>query len=464
MPSRYHNKISIYLYKFMSPKELVIWAGVISVCVYISSLNYLLYHTLAELFTIIISCSIALIVINTRKILDNGFFLFLGISFAFSGMFDLLHILAYQGMGVFPQYGTNLAPQMWLIARFIDSIALMAAGFFLNRKFKPHPLIIVYSLISLYLLCMVFYWRTFPTCFVDNEGLTAFKINSEYLISTILVFAIFALAKNKHHFHAKVYRKLIFAYLTTIATELSFTSYVNMYGLSNMIGHIFKLISYYFLYMAIVETSLREPYNLLFYKLTTANKNLQLKTEELNLANKLLHDEISERTAVEQRLQYISYHDVLTGLYNRSYFENYINKKRDIKDIVSLIAIDIDGLKKVNDSYGHQAGDKLIKSAADLLVLSFFSSHVIARVGGDEFVVILPQEDLRTANELVIRLENNIKTFNSKRPEYPVSLSIGCACSTEGLTNFEELYKLADNRMYQCKKLRKLNLKALGMT
>ena len=96
--------------------------GVALFLTYLSSLySFLLFHSIAELFSIIISGGIFLIGWNTRKYITNSFFLVLGVSFIFIGIIDLLHTLAYTGMGVFPSPSTNLTAQLWISARYVEA-------------------------------------------------------------------------------------------------------------------------------------------------------------------------------------------------------------------------------------------------------------------------------------------------------------------------------------------------------
>lgn len=415
----------------------VIFMTILLAAAILSYCNYLVFHTVVELYTIIVSFTVSLIVFNTYQTFENSFFLILGISFAFSGFFDFIHTLAYPGIGIFSNAGNNLAPQMWLVARYIDSSALLIASGLVYRKVCPKRVIGFGLGMSLVTLTAVFVLDIFPNCFVEGSGLTLFKIVSEYIICMIIGLAVVSLMRSRRAFHAGVLDYLLGYSLVTIASELSFTLYDNTYGFSNMTGHLLKFTAYYFLYRAIVKTSLKEPHNLLFYKITKANEQLHQKTLELDSANR--------------QLQYISYHDGLTGLYNRSYFEKYIKNNRNIEIYpVCVIALDLDGLKLINDNLGHQAGDKLIIIAADLLQQSFREEDIIARLGGDEFIVILPQTSAAKAQTLVEKFEENVRAFNAES-DIPVFVSVGCAGTCERDVRLDELYRRADTYMYACK-------------
>lgn len=248
---------------------------------YVSSQNYLLFHTFTELFTIIVSFTIALIVYNTYKNINNAFIPIIGISYAFAGLFDLLHTLGYEGMGIFPDAGTNLGPQMWIVARYLDSFGMLLAGLSLVRPVRPRHVLIGYAVLAALALLAVFRWNVFPVCFEDGQGLTPFKIYSEYIISLVLAAGVVLLVHHKNQFHRNVYRLLLIFFVTSVCTELAFTFYTYMYGWQNMIGHLFKVTAYFFLYRAIVETSLKEPFNLLFFQLNQAYSKLEHYAAEL---------------------------------------------------------------------------------------------------------------------------------------------------------------------------------------
>jgi hypothetical protein len=243
---------------------------------YLTSLyNYLLFHSLAELFSIVIGCGIFIIAWNSRRFLHNNYLLFLGIAYLFISGIDLLHTLAYKGMGVFRGYDANLPTQLWISARYLESFTLFIAPFFLGTKLKARFAFLGYILATFLLLASVFYWKIFPTCFVEGIGLTPFKRISEYLISLMLLGSIAMLVRKRHEFDLDVLRLLIVSISLTVASELAFTFYIHVYGLSNLIGHYLKIISFYLIYKAIVETGLAKPYALLFRDLKRSEAALQ---------------------------------------------------------------------------------------------------------------------------------------------------------------------------------------------
>jgi PAS domain S-box-containing protein len=247
---------------------------------YLTSLySYLLFHSLAELFSIVVACGIFLVAWNSRRFLENNYLLFAGIAYLFVAGIDLLHTLSYTGMGVFKGYGTDLPTQLWIAARYLESISLLIAPLFLDRAFDIKAVFLTYIGAVALLLGSIFYWDIFPVCFSDGMGLTPFKKISEYLICLILMGAIGSLNQKRREFDQRVFRLLIASILLTIFSELAFTFYVEAYDFSNMIGHYLKIISFYLIYKAIIETGLVRPYDLLFRNLKQ-NEEFLRESEE----------------------------------------------------------------------------------------------------------------------------------------------------------------------------------------
>jgi len=164
-----------------------------------------------------------------------------------------------------------------------------------------------------------------------------------------------------------------------------------------------------------------------------------------------MYVDLSDRKQKEQKLEYLSSHDVLTGLYNRAYFEEtlaQLEKKSTLP--ISILVADVDGLKRINDELGHSAGDHLLRSAAEILRASFRAQDVVARIGGDEFAVLLQAADEQIAEQLSRRIASNLKRYNLSHPQMPVHLSYGIATATQPLP-LAQLFSQADHKMYEHK-------------
>jgi two-component system, cell cycle response regulator len=162
-----------------------------------------------------------------------------------------------------------------------------------------------------------------------------------------------------------------------------------------------------------------------------------------------------ELMQAQKELRYLSTHDILTGLYNRTFFEEELKRLALGRQFpVSIIAADLDGLKIVNDSLGHVAGDRLLRVAADILSGAFRAEDVVARVGGDEFCVLLPDADAQVVADSMARIRQRIEDVNGEGHEFRVSISLGASTALVA----EELpgaLKASDELMYQEKFARK---------
>ena len=154
----------------------------------------------------------------------------------------------------------------------------------------------------------------------------------------------------------------------------------------------------------------------------------------------------------EKELQFLSFHDSLTGLYNRAYVKEFIKEAKSFKSLV-IFVIDIDKLKHANDTFGHSEGDKLICAVATLLKHSFRDTDIVARMGGDEFVVIVPEGDRQMATLLKARINQSVLTSNKKNLGrlVDISVSVGFAVSEDETHSIETLMHKADELMYHDK-------------
>lgn len=162
-----------------------------------------------------------------------------------------------------------------------------------------------------------------------------------------------------------------------------------------------------------------------------------------------IYRDISERKAAERQLEYMTYHDVMTGVYNRAYFEQQIERiSLNEAGSFGILICDVDGLKLVNDSFGHARGDELLKTAALLIKAAVPPDSLIARIGGDEFSILLTEAGEVMLQEVMRKLQNRIEDFNTMQQELTVSLSIGYAAAETG-KQIDEAFQEADSRMYK---------------
>ena len=162
---------------------------------------------------------------------------------------------------------------------------------------------------------------------------------------------------------------------------------------------------------------------------------------------------IQARKTAEIKLQHLSMHDPLTGLYNRSYFEESLERlERGRHFPISIVMSDVDNLKVINDQLGHSAGDDMLKRVGQVLTIAFRAEDVVARIGGDEFSVLLPETSVNAAEAALHRLYDILEEHNTNYfTDNPLHLSIGISTADYGKSLMETL-KEADAAMYHQKR------------
>ncbi len=290
----------------------VCYVGVL-VGLYLLSLhNFLLFHTLAELFSVSVALAIFMIVWNSQRFMQNSYLLFIGIAYIFIGSLDLLHTLAYEGMGVFSGWGANPATQLWVSARYMEGLSFLLASLFVRRRLKVNWVLLSYAVASCLLLLTIFQWEVFPTCYGADTGLTVFKKVSEYFIIGILLASLIILRRKGSEFDPRILRWVSLSIALTMASEFMFTLYADPQATFNTIGHLFKLASFFLVYKALIEIGLRQPYHLLYRDMKRHETDLEkardelearveLRTAELSQTVETLQDEVQARMEAEKK-------------------------------------------------------------------------------------------------------------------------------------------------------------------
>ncbi len=165
--------------------------------------------------------------------------------------------------------------------------------------------------------------------------------------------------------------------------------------------------------------------------------------------------DITQRSKLDKKIRYLSFHDTLTGLYNRRFFEEELKRMDTPRQLpLSIIMADIDGLKMVNDKLGHKKGDKLIINVSNILRRSNRKEDIVARWGGDEFIILLPGTDSEKAEKIVERNKDYFRNDKQKNG-MPINVSLGLATKTEPEEDIENIIEKADENMYMEKAFNK---------
>lgn len=163
---------------------------------------------------------------------------------------------------------------------------------------------------------------------------------------------------------------------------------------------------------------------------------------------------VTKQKALEEKLMYLSFHDQLTGLYNRAYFEEELTRLDTDRQLpISIIMGDANNLKHVNDTYGHHEGDELLVEITKVLLECCRKEDVIARWGGDEFVILLPQTSEKGAEVICSRIKQACR--QSEHKPAPLSIALGYAVKDSSNQGIHEVLKAAEDKMYQEKGTRR---------
>lgn len=179
------------------------------------------------------------------------------------------------------------------------------------------------------------------------------------------------------------------------------------------------------------------------------NRLSKQRSQEFKSINNELLCEIIIRNRTEERLEYLNFHDNLTGLYNRAFFEEQIQRFSAPRySPVTIIVYDVDGLKFINDTLGHDIGDSLLVAVASVIKNSYRDGDVVSRTGGDEFAILIPNSNDVVVKNTCNKIRDAISSYNEENSKLPLSISVGSATSQEGLS-VSDLFKEADNNMYR---------------
>lgn len=178
----------------------------------------------------------------------------------------------------------------------------------------------------------------------------------------------------------------------------------------------------------------------------------------------LVFRDFTEKKQKLEQIEYLSYHDQLTGLHNRRFYEEELKRMDKPENLpLSLVMGDVNGLKLVNDSFGHIMGDELLKKTAEIMKKACRSEDVVARLGGDEFMILLPKTNTNEAEKLVKRIEK--LTENEKVGTVAVSISFGFETKNSSDEDIQQIFKRAEDYMYRRKLTESLGMrnKTVGM-
>lgn len=393
-------------------------------------------HITVETFSIVVAGLVFAVAWHSQQSvpLSNPL---LACAFLAIALLDLAHMLSYRGMPVWvTPASAEKAIAFWLVSRVLLALTLLAVACRLcHRSIRlPRPLLLASSLglVVLIVYLQLFQPQLWPRTFVEGEGLTRFKVQVEWLIIGLFALAAWVFWRSREVADRDYFDGMLAATLVSILAELCFTAYSNVNSFYSLLGHLYKIVSYGFIYQVVFVSSVRAPY------------------ERLAV-------EMNERIAAQQRADFMAHFDSLTGLPNLSQLEERtrqaIASALKLKGVIAVLYVDLDHFKMVNDSFGRTFGDQLLCTTSVRLQQALPDSAMLARAGGDEFVVLLA--DLKSAEgaSAVIQrvLDQLADPFMIERQEIVVSISIGVAVGPSDGMDFPCLLRNAEMAMYKAK-------------
>ncbi|EKD26586.1 MAG: hypothetical protein ACD_79C01108G0005 [uncultured bacterium] len=344
----------------------IIFAAIITAVLYFLSLSdYILFHSIIELVSVVVYGCVFVIAWNSRSFIQNSSFIFLGIAFFFVGFIDFVHTITYRGMNLIVR-NPDAATELWVVARYFECLSFLIFAHLTKQKRNISIPIVVSFFFSLtaILFVMIFYAKGFPLCFDPDKGLTPFKNNSEYLISIIFAVSAYIIYRNRKCFSNSVCKLIIVSLILKVIEELCFTLYMDVYGIFNFIGHIFKLIAVLFIYKAIIETAIKEPHAFIFHELKESEDKYRKLFENMTKGLVLFELEYNEKQEFKD-IKELSSNKAYKNIFNLDLNVdslNYLrtNKIEIYKEILDFIVIVNKGMQTRNFEFFLDDTDKWI--------------------------------------------------------------------------------------------------------
>lgn len=270
--------------KFSEYLWYILGCTMLGILFVVSRYNVTLFHGMAEVFSIAVAWAVFMLVWNARRFINNDALLLLGSAYLFIGFIDLLHTLALLQKNLFFDVPhPDLPTQLRLSARYMEGLALLLFTLVLGRTFRPFLGLLFWASMTVFLLAAIFYWQVFPVTYVDGDGLTPFTLWSEVVTCLSLLAALVVFFRRRGLLDARVFRLLALAMGASLAAESMFLILESSGDHSSFIGHFLKIISYMFVYLALIRSGLTRPFDLLFRELEREKAELLATRQHLNL-------------------------------------------------------------------------------------------------------------------------------------------------------------------------------------
>ncbi|MFA5960875.1 MAG: MASE3 domain-containing protein [Tatlockia sp.] len=260
--------------------------------------NFLVFHALAELISIFIGLTALTVAGTTTEFTKNQFIVFISMAVGWVACIDVAHLFVYEGMSLIPHTGGNESTQLWMAARLMLALSFLGSTFFFKHSIRLWVINLCFSILTISLLYAVFTGH-FPQTYIEHYGVTRLKMVGEWSVALILSSALALFWYQKNMFSKRILHYLSMALVTMIGSELLLSYYANLYGIENYAGHVLKIFSFWFIYVALVMETLRRPFSALARSAST-------------------YDNIPDPTMIIQRQSTIRQVNKATGVFSHT--------------------------------------------------------------------------------------------------------------------------------------------------
>lgn|GEM_PF-1703737 len=283
--------------------QILIWVVVVGLAVLLGYNDVRTFHFMVEIFIAIVAFSAFIIALNTYSISQNNFLTFLSIAFGFVSLFEILHALTYGSMGIFQLQDPNMDLVISIIPRLLQSSALLISFVYIKKSLNITFSVVAYCLIAIALIFGMFYTGSNFAGYTASIDFAILFKSIELTVTLFFTIALILLFINRKNLKFRVFKYMVFSMLASITADALLVYDANMHSMINIWSHISKFIAFYCIYKAVIQNTLRNPVDSMFYELNMMKNELAEKNYEISRSNEKLKHDIEDLHLVEKLLR-----------------------------------------------------------------------------------------------------------------------------------------------------------------
>lgn len=297
------QKVSNYNRLFRFLKSTFIWSAVIGTALTIGYYNTLTFHTIAELFTVIVAFSAFMMVLNTYSISQNSFLTFLGIAFGIISLFEIIHVLTFVGIDLFMFYHNDVNLFISIVPRLMQSFSILIAFLYIRRTLNMRLCIWTYSLVAVIAIGAIYYIGSFMMASISNADILVIFQALEISAAVLFGIDLLLLIANRRNLKYRIYKYMLISLAASVSADIMLVIGTDMASMINVTAHILKFIAFYCIYKAIIQNTLKNPIDAMFYELDSVKNELAEKNHQISKTNEKLTHDIEDLHMVEKLLR-----------------------------------------------------------------------------------------------------------------------------------------------------------------